>query len=133
MWKELARRCETDAEEGLDLGSTEFIIFVAELTGELDGETAYITACWAPYIPDAYALEVTRESIFNYLVNLDWEDDGSLDRIRGEAIFRREITEDYEGPYAEQFRTMLQMLNRKAAEVGYRTEDYDDSDDLDDL
>ena len=40
---------------------------------------------------------------------------------------------DYDGPYAEQFRQLLQMLSAAAAKSGYRTESYDASDDLDSL
>ena len=44
-----------------------------------------------------------------------------------------EADEDYDGPYAEQFRQLLQMLSAAAAKSGYRTESYDASDDLDSL
>lgn len=133
MWKEINRRCDTDAEEELDLTLSEAIVFVAEITGEEDGETVYCTACWAPFMPDFYAFEVTREPLYDYLVNLDLEDNGNMERIRAEAIHRCEADEEYEGPYSVQFHALLQMLSRKANEVGYRTETYDRSDDLDDL
>lgn len=133
MWTELNRRCDTDAQEEADLFLNEAVVFTAELTGELDGETLYFSSCWAPFMPEIYTFEVTRESLFDYLVDLDLDDEGNLVRIRSEAVFRTEADEEYDGAYSEQFYTLMNMIERKAAEVGYRTETYDDSDDLDDM
>ena len=44
-----------------------------------------------------------------------------------------EADEDYDGPYAEQFRQLMRMLSDAASKSGYRTETYDSSDDLDAL
>ena len=44
-----------------------------------------------------------------------------------------EADEEYDGPYAAQFRQLMQMLAAAASKSGYRTESYDASDDLDDL
>lgn len=133
MWNEISRRCEMDAEEGLDLNLNEVVTFVAEVEGTQDGETLYCTSCWTPFMPDVYSFEVTRERIFDYLVDLELEDDGALDRIRAEGVLCIEADEEYEGAFAEQFRVMLRLIADRAAQEGYRTETYDDSDDLDDL
>lgn len=134
MWKEISRRCETDSEVELDLNPCEIAIFVAEIIGESDGQTVYCTTCWAPFMPDVYAFEVTTEPVYDYLIDYELEDNGNLDRIRAAALVRREIEgEDYDGPYAEQYFTMMDMIGAKAVEVGYRSETYDHSDDLDDM
>lgn len=134
MWKEISKRCETDSEIELELNPCEIAIFVAEIVGEEDGQTLYCTTCWAPFMPDVYAFEVTTERVFDYLIDPDMDDHGSLERIRSQAIVRLEIEgEDYEGSYSQQFYTMVDMIGKKAVEVGYRSETYDRSDDLDDL
>src|SRR5699024_3483132 len=61
------------------------------------------------------------------------EDNGQLAAIRARGPVNCEADEDYDGPYAEQFRQLLQMLSAAAAKSGYRTESYDASDDLDSL
>lgn len=134
MWKELSRRCECDTEETLDILAEEVIVFVAEMVGEENGSPLYLTVCWTPYMPQFYSFEATGESLFAYLANPDEEDGGALERIRAEqTVFRLEADEEYEGVYAEQFHALVDMINAKAAERGFRIEDYDDSDDLDDL
>jgi hypothetical protein len=134
MWKEISRQCETDSEISLDLNPCEIAIFVAEIVGEQDGTTLYCTTCWAPFMADIHAFEVTTEPVSPYLFDLELEDHGALERIRSQAILRREIeNEEYDGPFSEQFYAMVEMINKKAVEVGYRSETYDHSDDLDDL
>ena len=133
MFKEIRRRCDVDAEEDLSLDSQEFIVFSAEIEGEEEGRPLFLTVCWAPYMPEIYAFEASRESIFDYLVNPEKDDHGELERIRGNTLFRTETDENYSGAYEEQFRIALRLIAEQAAEVGFRTETYDDSDDLDDM
>ena len=122
MWIELNRRCDTDMgdHEDVELNPCQIDTFVAELVGQEDGRTLYCTACWTPFMPQVYSFSVTDESIY-----------GCAIRARGPV--NCEADEDYDGPYAEQFRQLLQMLSAAAAKSGYRTESYDASDDLDSL
>lgn len=134
MWKEISRQCETDLEVELELNPCEIAIFVAEIIGEQDGQTLYCTACWAPFMPQIHTFEVTAERVFGYLTDPELDDQGDLDRIRSGALLRLEIeNEDYEGPFSEQFYTLAAMIGEKAVQVGYRSETYDRSDDLDDM
>ena len=107
--------------------------FVAELVGQEDGRTLYCTACWTPFMPQVYSFSVTDEPIYGWIVDYEREDTGELAAIRARGVVDCEADEEYDGPYAEQFRQLIQMLAAAASKSGYRTESYDASDDLDDL
>ena len=135
MWIELNRRCDTDMgdHEDVELNPCQIDTFVAEIVGQEDGRTLYCTACWTPFMPQVYSFSVTDEPIYGWIVDYEREDDGQRAAIRARGPVNCEADEEYDGPYAEQFRQLMQMLAAAAAKSGYRTESYDASDDLDSL
>ena len=80
-----------------------------------------------------YSFSVSDEPMCGWIVDYEREDDGQLAAIRARGPVNCEADEEYDGPYAEQFRQLMQMLAAAAAKSGYRTESYDASDDLDSL
>ena len=114
MWTELNRRCDTDMgdHEDVELNPCQIDTFVAELVGQEDGRTLYCTACWTPFMPQIYSFSVTDESIYGWIVDYEREDNGQLAAIRARGPVNCEADEDYDGPYAEQFRQLLRELRR---------------------
>lgn len=125
--KEISRRCEVGEDGGVACGPISTTAVCAEMEIELSGERLFLNCTWVDAASDSISFEVTKESLFDFLVMKN-DDMDEMERIRDAGLeCWTSYNDEYDGEFPEQFKTLVQIVKDKLVEEAFvNPDDFED-------